>query len=137
MLIRSIHFAFAAEDANRVASIFEELQDLSRREPGVVGFDLGRSKDKPNVFALWEQYRDDAALKSHVESEHHKRPRVRRIGALRPLGQGASGNCQYRLRLRPALRFMRFAKKMVANLMEPVCGERAQRPFVVADEPGS
>src|SRR5580700_2077182 len=65
MVIQSIHYTFAPEDADRVAAIFRELQDLSRREPGVVSFDVARGRDKPNVFALWEVYRDDAAMESH------------------------------------------------------------------------
>jgi len=73
MLIQSIRFTFAPEDADQVAGMFKELRDLSRQEPGVVGFDVGRSNDKPNVFALWETYRDEAALKSHVETEHFAR----------------------------------------------------------------
>ena len=73
MVIQSIHFTFAPEDADRVAGIFRDLRDLSRGEPGVLRFDVGRSKDHPNVFALWEEYRDDGALKAHVDSDHYRR----------------------------------------------------------------
>jgi quinol monooxygenase YgiN len=81
-LIQSIHFTFASEDADRVAGIFEELRELSRAEPGVVSFEVARSKDKPNVYALWEVYRDEAALKAHVESEHFGRLVVGQIRRL-------------------------------------------------------
>jgi hypothetical protein len=45
------HYTFAPEDADRAAAILRELQDLPRREPGVVNFDVARSNDRPNVFA--------------------------------------------------------------------------------------
>jgi quinol monooxygenase YgiN len=73
MLIQSIRYTFAPEDADRVADIFRELRELSREEPGVLRFDVGRSTDRPNVFALWEEYRDDDALKAHMDSDHYRR----------------------------------------------------------------
>jgi quinol monooxygenase YgiN len=73
MLIQSIHYTFAPEDADEAARIFKELRDLSRQEPGIARFDVARSKDMPNVFALWEEYRDEAALKAHAETEHFAR----------------------------------------------------------------
>ena len=73
MLIVSIHFTFASEDADEAAAILRELRDASREEDGVIGFDVARSQEKPNVFALWEQYRDRAALDAHMATEHFKR----------------------------------------------------------------
>jgi quinol monooxygenase YgiN len=84
LLIQSIHFAFAPEDGDRVARIFEELRDLSSQEPGVARFDVGRSKERPNVFALWEEYRDESALRAHVESDHYRRLVV---NGIRPLAK--------------------------------------------------
>jgi quinol monooxygenase YgiN len=72
-LIQSVRYTFAPEDADRAVAILRELRDLSRREPGIVNFDVARSKDRPNVFVLWEEYRDEAALKTHVEAEHFQR----------------------------------------------------------------
>jgi quinol monooxygenase YgiN len=73
MLIVSIHFTFAAEDADKAEAILRELRDASRKEEGVIGFEVARSKEKPNVFALWEQYRDRAALDAHMATEHFTR----------------------------------------------------------------
>ncbi len=73
MLIQSIHYTFAPEDADRVAAILIELRDLSLQEPGIMQFEVARGKDRPNVFALWEVYRDDVALKAHLESDHFQR----------------------------------------------------------------
>jgi quinol monooxygenase YgiN len=73
MLIVSIHFTFAAEDADKAEAILRELRDASRKEEGVIGFEVARSQEKPNVFALWEQYRDRAALDAHMATEHFGR----------------------------------------------------------------
>jgi len=63
MLIQSIHFSFAPEDADKAEAILRELRDASRKEEGVTAFEVGRSQERPNVFALWEVYRDRAALR--------------------------------------------------------------------------
>lgn len=73
MLIQSIHFTFAPEDADKAEDLLRELRDESRKEAGVIGFDVCRSEEKPNVFALWEQYTDKAALESHIATEHFQR----------------------------------------------------------------
>ncbi len=73
MIIQSIHFTFAPEDADRAEAILRKLRERSREEDGVISFDVGRSEEKPNVFALWEEYKDKAALESHMASEHFQR----------------------------------------------------------------
>ncbi len=72
MLIQSIHYTFAPEDADKAEAILRELRDASRKEEGVLGFDIARSQENPSVFALWEQYRDRAALDAHKATEHFK-----------------------------------------------------------------
>jgi len=84
MLSNSVHFTVAPEDAERAESLFRELRDASRREPGVVQFDVGRGRENPNVFALWEVYRDPEAVDAHVASEHFQRLVV---NGVRPLAQ--------------------------------------------------
>jgi quinol monooxygenase YgiN len=73
MLIQSIHFTFAPEDADKAEGLLRELRDESRKEDGVISFDIGRSEEKPNVFALWEVYRDKAPLELHIATEHFQR----------------------------------------------------------------
>jgi quinol monooxygenase YgiN len=85
MLINSIHFTFAPADADVAETLFRELRDASRQEAGVIQFEVGRSHEKPNVFALWEVYRDQGAVDAHVASEHFKRLVV---NGVRPLAQG-------------------------------------------------
>jgi quinol monooxygenase YgiN len=73
MLIQSIHYTFAPDDADEAETILRELRDASCKEEGVIAFNVARSKEKPNVFALWEEYRDKAALDAHIATEHFKR----------------------------------------------------------------
>jgi len=84
MIITSIHYTFAADDADKAASLFRELRDASVMEPGVIQFDIGRSRDEPNVFALWEVYRDRDAVDAHYRTEHFERLVV---NGIRPLAK--------------------------------------------------
>jgi len=84
VLIQCVHFTFAAEDADKAEAILRELRDNSRKEEGVIGFDVARSKDNPNAFALWEQYKDGAALDAHKATEHYQRLV---LDGVRPLAQ--------------------------------------------------
>jgi quinol monooxygenase YgiN len=82
MLIQSIHFTFAEEDADKAEGLLRELRDESRKEDGVISFDIGRSRERPNVFALWEEYRDKTALESHITTEHFARLVIRGVRAM-------------------------------------------------------
>lgn len=84
MIITSIQYTFASKDADKAESLFRELRDASVKEPGVIQFEVGRSSDDPNVFALWEVYRDQAASDAHRESEHFKRLV---LNGIRPIAQ--------------------------------------------------
>jgi quinol monooxygenase YgiN len=84
VLITSIVFAFDAQDADKAELMLRELRDASVKEPGVIRFEVGRSQEKPNVFALWEVYRDQGALDAHRSTEHFKRLVAEGI---RPLAQ--------------------------------------------------
>ena len=84
MIITSIHYTFASKDADKAELLFRELRDASVKEPGVIQFEVGRSRDDPNVFALWEVYRDKNAVDAHGASEHFKRLVV---DGIRPLAQ--------------------------------------------------
>jgi quinol monooxygenase YgiN len=84
MMIQSIHYTFAPKDADAAESLFRELREASRKEAGVIQFDIGRSREKPNVFALWEVYHDQAAIDAHLASEHFQRLV---LNGIRPLAQ--------------------------------------------------
>ncbi len=73
MLIQSVHYTFAPENADKAAAILRELRDASRAEAGVITFEVARSTDKPNEFALYEEYRDQASIEAHAKTEHFEK----------------------------------------------------------------
>jgi quinol monooxygenase YgiN len=73
MIVNAIIYTFPADDADRAAGLLRELRDSTRREPGCVRFDVARSIQNPWVFALYEEYSDEAALESHLASEAFNR----------------------------------------------------------------
>jgi autoinducer 2-degrading protein len=88
MLIQSVQFTFAPEDGDKAVAILRELREASRKEEGVIAFEVARSQEKPNVFALWEEYRDEAALDFHKATEHYNRLV---LDGVRPLARERSG----------------------------------------------
>jgi len=56
---------------------FEELVRFnaanSRKEPGVVRFDVLRSADNPLLFRLHEIYRDESGFAAHQQTPHYAR----------------------------------------------------------------
>jgi len=84
MIIASIVYTFAPQDSDKVEAMFRELRDASVKEPGIIRFEVGRSQEKLNVFALWEVYRDQDAVNAHRNTEHFQRLVVEGI---RPLAQ--------------------------------------------------
>jgi quinol monooxygenase YgiN len=87
MVIASIHFTFDSKDGDKVESMFRELREASLKEPGVIEFQVGRSEENPNVFALWEVYRDKDAVDAHRATEHFQRLVA---NGVRPLAQNRS-----------------------------------------------
>jgi quinol monooxygenase YgiN len=73
VIVQSVHYTFAPEDADKAQAILRELRDASRAEPGVVTFEVARGSDRPNEFALYEEYEDQAALVAHGQTAHFDR----------------------------------------------------------------
>ncbi|HUA08930.1 MAG TPA: putative quinol monooxygenase [Candidatus Acidoferrales bacterium] len=73
MLIQSVHYTVAPEDGDKAEAILRELREASRREPGVIAFEIARSRDNPGAFALYEEYQDQAAIEAHGKTEHFER----------------------------------------------------------------
>ena len=57
------------EEAFRRASVVNA--EASRREPGVVRFDLIADREDPTRFVLVEVYRDETAAAAHKETAHY------------------------------------------------------------------
>jgi quinol monooxygenase YgiN len=49
---------------------FERLVPKSRAEEGVSTFRLHEDRDRPGHFVLYERFRDQAAIDTHVTLEH-------------------------------------------------------------------
>ncbi len=58
-----------AEEAFRAASLANA--EASRREPGVLRFDLLADREDPRHFVLVEVYRDAVASAAHKETAHY------------------------------------------------------------------
>lgn len=58
MIIASVQFTFAPEDADRVEAIFRELRDASVKEPGIIEFQSTATK---------------RLVEAHRASEHFQR----------------------------------------------------------------
>jgi quinol monooxygenase YgiN len=84
MLIQSVCFTFAPGDAEKAEALLRELRDATCTEEGVIAFKVARSREKPNMFVLWEEYRDNAALSAHMATEHFHRLV---LNGVRPLAQ--------------------------------------------------
>jgi quinol monooxygenase YgiN len=88
------------EDAEWAAAKLSELAVASRKEPGCLSYEPHRGLSEPAQFAIVEHYRDEAAFKAHVASEHFGRiargeviPRLleRVVEFFSPLGGPESG----------------------------------------------
>ena len=73
MLVNAVIYTFPADKAEDAANALRPLRDASRAEPGCITFDVSRSTDDPNVFVLYEEWRDQAALDEHYKTEHFTR----------------------------------------------------------------
>jgi quinol monooxygenase YgiN len=57
-------------EADRVAEILKRFLPQAQGEAGVKLFLIGRGQDRPETFIFYELFADEAAFKSHQESEH-------------------------------------------------------------------
>jgi len=53
-----------------VATLFSQLTEMSRQEPGCQMYQVHRHKTEPRRFFIYEQYKDDAALEAHRAAPH-------------------------------------------------------------------
>ena len=70
MLINAVFYTFPAEKADEAAALLHSLRNASLAEPGCAGYEVSRAIDDPNVFVLYEQWRDQAALNVHLDTPH-------------------------------------------------------------------
>ena len=72
MLILTVHVTIQTGHEDEVVSSLRVLQEESRREPGFLAYVVQRSRENPRRFLIYEQYKDEAALDAHRNSEHFK-----------------------------------------------------------------
>ena len=77
----------------QMAELFRRLSAASEQEPGCLLFAVHQGVEDRRRFFLYEQYRDEAALESHRQTEHFEQ--IAR-GELLKFGKRAEGNL-YRL----------------------------------------
>ncbi len=82
MLVQTVIYTVPADKADEAARTLRSLRDASRAEPGCLTFDVSRSNDDPNVFVLYEEWKDQAALDYHYETEHFKKYGINGIRVL-------------------------------------------------------
>ena len=58
--------------ADKVAAILDRFLPEAQSDPGAKLFLIGRNRDNPAQFLFYELFRDEAALKAHVESGYFK-----------------------------------------------------------------
>jgi quinol monooxygenase YgiN len=73
MLVNAVIYTFPADKAAEAERTLVELRDASRAEPGCITFDVSRSMEDENVFVLYEEWLDQAALDVHYATEHFAR----------------------------------------------------------------
>ena len=70
MVVLSVTWMAKAGHEAEVAELFGKLQELSRKEPGCLMYQVHRHRTEPRKFFLYEQYVDDAALEAHKSTAH-------------------------------------------------------------------
>jgi quinol monooxygenase YgiN len=77
-----------------VAEIFRKLESASRQESGCMMYVAHQHRTQPGRFFIYEQYRDDAALETHRESQHFQEYAV---AALQGIGKRVEGELYWPL----------------------------------------
>ncbi len=77
MLIMQIFYQVKTESIDLFKSALLENANASVQEMGVIRFDVYQDAEDPSRFTLLEIYRDEAAQKTHFETDHFKQWRAR------------------------------------------------------------
>lgn len=72
MVVLAVHVTIQAGHEDAVVEGFRKLQEESRREPGCLFYAVQRSRENPRRYLVYEQYKDEAALDAHRNSQHFK-----------------------------------------------------------------
>jgi len=72
MLVLAVHLTMQPGHDEEITQGFHKLQSATRQEPGCIAYIVQRSRQNPNRFLVYEQYKDEAALQAHRDSQHFK-----------------------------------------------------------------
>jgi autoinducer 2-degrading protein len=72
LLIVHVDIAVVPDQVAAFLAATEANATASRREPGVLRFDVLTDRDEPAHVALVEVYRDQSAADAHKETEHYR-----------------------------------------------------------------
>jgi quinol monooxygenase YgiN len=70
MVSFTVRMSFRSEDREEIGQILRELTRLTRHEAGCVSYVPHFVESDPDTIVIYEQYRDEAAVDAHRESEH-------------------------------------------------------------------
>jgi quinol monooxygenase YgiN len=76
MISFTVRMTFHPEDRQEIAEALRKLAAASRQEPGCVTYVPHHVQGDPDTVLIYEQYRDDAAVEAHRNSEHFKKHAV-------------------------------------------------------------
>jgi len=82
MLVNCVIYTFPANQAEEAAKLLAFLRDGARAEAGCLSFDVSRSTEDPNVFVLYEEWRDQEALDFHYKTAHFEKYGIYGVRAL-------------------------------------------------------
>lgn len=70
MIVLAVTWQAKPAKEKEAADILAKLTVEARREPGCVMFQVHRHREKPGLFFIYEQYKDDTALEAHRKTPH-------------------------------------------------------------------
>jgi quinol monooxygenase YgiN len=73
MIVLVAKYTVKAGHGDKVEEALKRMAPLVKAgEPGCTLYHANRASDNPDLFLLYEHYRDDAALAAHRETPHFK-----------------------------------------------------------------
>ena len=73
MIVLTAYYHSKPGHGDAIAAGLQQMASLVKeREPGCVLYQAARAQDNPDLFLLYEQYVDEAALLAHRETPHFK-----------------------------------------------------------------
>lgn len=72
MIVLQATIPVAPDRREELIEAATELAEESRAEDGTIDYRFTADIEDPNVFRVFERYKDEAAMDAHMESEHYE-----------------------------------------------------------------